>query len=144
MKDSAVRLREISRARDTLKLAPGLAAGVPISTDVAASEPAVIGAIRIGTEMSVRIDGAPSPSREAHEGRWRAGCRLRAWIGPLLTGLAEGFVDQSSEGFGFCGAFASVLVGFKGQRERGGWLVGPPDMNQETENEQSNQKELVK
>src|SRR5262245_16162777 len=94
--------------------------------------------------MSVRIDGAPSPSRAAHEGRWRAGRRLRAWIGPLLTGRAEGFVDQSSEGFGFCGAVASVLVGCKGQWGRGGWLVGPPDMNQETENEQSNQKVLVK
>ena len=129
MKDSAVRLREISRARDTLKLAPGLAAGVPISTDVAASEPAVIGAIRIGTEVRVRVDGAPSPSGEGHDGRWRAERRLGVWIGPLLTGLAEGLVDQSGEGFGFFGAFASALVGFKGQLGRGGWLVGPPDMH---------------
>jgi hypothetical protein len=76
--------------RHALPLAPGLATGMPIGAEVAASEPAVIGAIRVGTEMRVRIDGAPSPSREAQDGRWRAGRRLRAWIGPLLTGLAEG------------------------------------------------------
>ena len=51
MKDGAVRLREISIARDTLKLAPGLATGVPIRPDVAASEPTVIGAIVIRTEV---------------------------------------------------------------------------------------------
>ena len=92
----------------------------------------------------MRVDGVPSPSGEGHDGRGRAERRLGAWIGPLLTGLAEGLVDQSGEGFGFFGAFAVALVGFKGQLGRGGWLVGPADMHQETENDQSNQKELVK
>ena len=49
---------------DTLKLAPRLAAGVPISADVAASEPAVVGALWIGTEMMLRVDGASAPSGE--------------------------------------------------------------------------------
>jgi hypothetical protein len=53
-------------------------------------------------------------------------------------------LTETAEGCGFCGACAAVLVGFKGQLGRGSWLVGPPDMNQETENDQSNQKELVK
>jgi hypothetical protein len=51
MKEGAGRLREISTIRDTLPLATGQAAGVPISTDVAASEPAVIGAIVMRTEV---------------------------------------------------------------------------------------------
>jgi hypothetical protein len=69
VKDRAVRLGEIPVTRHALQLAPGLATGMPIRTDVAASEPAVIGAIRIGTEVSVRVDGAPSPSGESHDGR---------------------------------------------------------------------------
>jgi hypothetical protein len=69
MKDGAVRLREISRARDTLKLAPGLAAGVPISPDVAASEPTVIGAIVIRTEVLRGVDGASASSGEGEYSR---------------------------------------------------------------------------
>jgi hypothetical protein len=97
-----------------LQLAPGLAAGRPLGAEMAASEPAVIGAIRLGTAVRVRVDGAPSPSGEGHDGRWRAKRCLGAWIGPLLTGLAAGVVDQAGEGCGFCGACAAVLVGFKG------------------------------
>jgi hypothetical protein len=91
MKDGAVRLREIALARDTLKLAPGLAAGVPISPDVAASEPPVIVAIVIRTEVLRGVDGTSAPSGEDEESRWRS-CCLGAGIGALLTGLAERFV----------------------------------------------------
>jgi hypothetical protein len=87
MKDGAVRLIEISMARDTLKLAPRLAAGVPIRTDVAASEPAMIGAIVIRTEVLRGVDGASAPSGEGEYRRWRP-WRLGAGIGALLTDLA--------------------------------------------------------
>ena len=43
-------------ARDTLQLPPGLAAGMTIGADVAASEPAVIGAIGLGTEVRLGVD----------------------------------------------------------------------------------------
>ena len=94
MKDRAVGLREIAVARDTLQLAPGLAAGMPIGADVAASEPAVIGAIVIRTEVRQGVDGAPASSGEGEQRRWRAG-RLGARIGSLLTGFAERFVDAA-------------------------------------------------
>src|SRR5215510_572462 len=113
MKDGAVRLREIALARDTLKLAPGLAAGVPIRPDVAASEPTVIGAIVIRTEVLRGVDGASAPSGEGEYSRWRP-CCLEAGIGAPLTGLAERFVDEPGKGLGLLGAFASALVGYEG------------------------------
>jgi hypothetical protein len=70
MKDRAVRLREIAVARDTLQLSPGPAAGMPIGADVAASEPAMVGTIRIGTEVRAGVDSPPASAGEADEGRW--------------------------------------------------------------------------
>jgi hypothetical protein len=117
-------------ARDALKLSTGLAAGMPIGADVAASEPAVVGAIRIGTEVSLGVDSAPASSGEGNQGRGRAR-RRGAFVGSLLTGLAERFVEESAEGFGLFGAFTPALVGFKGRLRRTGWVVGQPDMDEE-------------
>jgi hypothetical protein len=143
VKDSAVRLREISIARDTLQLAPGLTAGVPIRTDVAASEPAMIGAIVIRTEVLRGVDGASAPSGEGEESRWRP-CRLGAGIAALRTGLAERFVDESGKGLRLFGACASALGGYEGQLGHGEWLVGQPDMDKETDEDESHHEELVK
>ena len=109
MKEGAVRLIKISMTRDTLKLAPGLAAGMPIRTDVATSEPAVIGAIVIRTEVLRGVDGASASSGEGDHRRGRPG-GLGASISPLLTGLAKRFVDQTGERLGFFGALASGFV----------------------------------
>src|SRR5688572_19942410 len=109
MENRAVGFIEIPVTGDTLQLPPGLAAGMAIRADVAPSEPAVIGAIRIGTEVSVSIDGAPAASRKGEHGRWRP-WRLRVHISSMLTGLAERFVDQSRKGFGGLGALASGRV----------------------------------
>src|SRR5690349_17421414 len=106
MKDRAGRFREVSEARDTLELAPRLTTGVAIGPNVAAPAPAVIGAIRIGTKMRVRVDGAPASAGEGDDGWWGPRC-LGAGGGILLTGLAQRFVDQSGEGFGRFGAPAS-------------------------------------
>jgi hypothetical protein len=62
MKDRAVRLRAIALARDTLQLAPGLAARISIGADVAPCEPAVTGAIRLWTELLLRVDSASASS----------------------------------------------------------------------------------
>ena len=132
MKDGAVRLIEISLARDTLQLPPGLATGVPISPDVAASEPAVIGAIVMRTEVLRGVDGASAPSGEGEYRRWRP-WRLGAGIGALRTGLAERLVDQPGKRLGFCGAVASTLVGVEGPVRCGPGMVGPPDMDDETD-----------
>jgi hypothetical protein len=92
VEERAVRLREIAVARDTLQLAPGLAAGVPIRTDVAASEPAVIGAIVIWTEVLRGVDGASASSDERDDRRGLTGC-LGACIDSPLAGLAQRFVE---------------------------------------------------
>ena len=143
MKEGAKRLREISRARDTWKLAPRLAAGVPMRTDVATSEPAVIGAIVIRTAVLRGVDGASAPSGEGEESRWRP-CCLGAGIGALRTGLAERCVDEPGKGLGVFGAFASTLVGFEGRLGRTGWFVGPPDMDDEANQHKSDHEKLVK
>jgi hypothetical protein len=65
---------EIPVTGDTLQLPPGLAAGMAIRAEVAASEPAVIRAIRIGTEVRVRVNGALSSSREGKHRRRGARC----------------------------------------------------------------------
>ena len=97
MKDGAVRLREIALARDTLQLAPGLAARISIGADVAPCEPAVIGAIRLRTELLLRIDSASMSSGEEHHRWWRTGRRGTS-IEAVLTDLAERFVEQPRKG----------------------------------------------
>lgn len=135
--------REISVARDTLQLPPGLAAGMPLGADVAPSEPAVIGAIRFGTAVLLGVDRAAASLGEDHHRRWRTGC-LGARIGSLLTGLAERLVDQPGKGLGVFGAFASGLGGLEGLARGGPGIVGPPDMDHEADQHESAQQELVK
>jgi hypothetical protein len=96
MQEGPVCFGEIPVASHALQLAPGLAAGMTIGTDVATAKPAVIGAIRIGTKVSLGVDGTPAASGEGdHRGR-RPWCR-GAFINPLLTGFAQRFMDQTGE-----------------------------------------------
>jgi hypothetical protein len=71
VKERAMGFGEISMAGDALPLAPGLAARMPIRTDVAMSEPAVIGAIGSRTPMLRSVDGVPASSGA---GEHRRGC----------------------------------------------------------------------
>jgi hypothetical protein len=114
-----------------------------IRTEIAATAPAVIGAIRIGTEVRAGVDSASASSGEGKKGRWRAR-RLRAFVGSLLTGLAERFVEESGEGFGLFGAFALALVKCQGRLRSTRWVVEQSDMDEETDQHESDQQELVK
>ena len=76
MNDRAIGFREIAVTGDALQLAPELAARMPIRADVTMSEPAVIGAIVIRTEMLSSVDGAPASSG-AGEHRRRCARRFR-------------------------------------------------------------------
>jgi hypothetical protein len=100
-------------AGNTPKRLPRLATGMPIGAEVATAEPAVIGAIWSRTEVRVRVDSPSATSGERDHGRWRAG-RLASCIGHPLTGCAERFVDEPSEGFRLFGAFTPGLVGLEG------------------------------
>ena len=111
MQDRAGRLREIALAGDALKLAPRLTAGMPIGADVATAAPPRVGAIRIGAEVRVGVDGAPTASGEVDEGRWGA-WRCGACIGPLFTGLTQRFVDQPGKGLGFFGMKEAHFTAF--------------------------------
>ena len=138
MENRAMSFIKISLARDALKLSPSLAAGMPIGANIAAAEPAVIGAILIRTKMPRGVDGAPASAREDDHRRWRArgfGTRIE----PLLTGLAQGFMDISGERFGFFGALAAGFVWLERRCRGGARSVGPPDMDEETTQHQSNQ-----
>jgi hypothetical protein len=116
-------LVEIPVTGDTRQLPPKLAAGMPISADVAAAAPAVVGTIRVWTEMRVRVDSPSATSGEADDWRWRA-WRLGVDIGSLCTGLTQRFVDQPGKGLGVFGAFVSALGGFEGRLRHREWLVG--------------------
>ena len=70
VEDGAVGFIKIALARHTLKLPPGLAAGMAIGADIAQAEPAVVRAIRIGTEMARRINGALAAPVEEDDRRW--------------------------------------------------------------------------
>src|SRR5919108_4347131 len=102
MENGAVRLIEIALARDTLPLTPLLATGMSVGANIATPEPAVIRAIVIGTELRRGVDGAPASPRADDHRRWRAR-GFGTSIEPFLTGLTQGFLDISGEGFwGFC------------------------------------------
>ena len=128
---------------DTLQLAPGLAAGLAVGAEVAASEPAVVGAIGLRTEVRLGVDGAPASSGESDDRRGLTGC-LGAYIGSLLTGLAQRFVHQPGKGLGFLRASASAFIGCEGRLGLGEWHVGQPDMDEEADEDESHHEELVK
>src|SRR5262245_12596525 len=130
--------REVAVAGDTLQLSPGLAARMAISTDVAVSKSAVIGAIRLWTEVRRRVDNPSATSGEGDHRRGRTR-RLRTSVGPLLTGRAERFVAEADEGFGFFGAFASGRIGLAGSVRGSPGIVGPPDMGDEADQHESDQ-----
>ena len=70
MKDRAMGLIEVSVARDTLELSPGLSAGMTIGAQVAQSKPAVVRTIRDRTEVGLRINSAPASACEGDDRRW--------------------------------------------------------------------------
>jgi hypothetical protein len=132
---------EVSLAADALKLAPGLAAGLAIGAEIASTSPALVGAIRLWTDVRVRVDHPSATAGEGEHGRRRAR-RLGTFVGFLLTGRAERCVEKAGEGCGLFGALTSALVGFQGRL--GEELVGPPAMNEEADEDESNHEELVK
>ena len=52
-------------------------------------------------------------------------------------------MDEPGKGLGFFGAFASTLVGFEGRFGRTGWFVGPPDMDDEADQDENDHEKLV-
>ena len=138
MKNRAASFIEIPAAGDALQLPPELAAGMTIGADITTAQPAMIGTIRIGTEVRLGFNGAPASSGERDDRRGRAGC-LEACIGSLLTGRTERFVEESGEGLTFFRAFASRLVGLAEHLGDDAGIVGPPDMDEEADQHESNQ-----
>ena len=138
MEDRPAGFREVAVAGDTLQLPPGLAARMAIGTDVAVSQPAVIGTIRLWTEVSVRVDNPSATSGEGDHRRGRTR-RLRTSVGSLLTGRAERFVEEADEGCGLFGAFASGRIGLAGSVRGDPGVVGPPDMGDEADQHESDQ-----
>src|SRR5262249_54435098 len=65
---AATRLRVcIAVARDTLELSPRLAIGMTVGAKVPTTDPAVVGAVRIGTEMLSGIDPALAAPCESED-----------------------------------------------------------------------------
>jgi hypothetical protein len=98
----------------------------------------VIGAILIRTEVPRGVDRPPASPGEAHHWRGRAG-RRGTRISALLTGLAQRFVDVANERIGCFGAGSSGLSRLAGPGTCGPGRAGPPDMNHEAEQHESNE-----
>jgi hypothetical protein len=108
MQRGTMRLLEIAMARHTLELPPWLAPGMAMGADVAATSPAIIGAVLGGAELLLSIDRAVPAPREGEPG-WRGTGRLRTRLGGMLTGVAQRLVEESGKGFGLLGAFLDRL-----------------------------------
>ena len=61
---------KVAMTRDALQLPPLLATGMTIGADVPTAKPAVLRAIRVGTEVRMRIDRPPTASAKVYDGRW--------------------------------------------------------------------------
>jgi len=103
----------------------------------------MVGTIRLGTEVCVRVDRPSATSGEVDHRRWRAG-RLVSCLGPLRPGLAERFVEEPSEGLRLFGAFTPGLFELEGPVRCGPGMVGSPEMDNEENQHESDQQELVK
>jgi hypothetical protein len=103
-----MRLLKIAVTRHALKLPPQFATRMTIGANVAASEPTVIRARLIRTEVIPCIDGAPTSPREPQQ-RGRRVRRLGTSIDVVLTSFTPRFVEQTSKEFGFFRAFLGGL-----------------------------------
>lgn len=70
MTERAVGFVEVSVTGDTLQLPPGLATGMPISADIATAQPAMVGTIRLWTEVRVGVDSPSAPLGATDDRRW--------------------------------------------------------------------------
>jgi hypothetical protein len=143
MEDGAVGLGAIPMAGDTLKLPPRLAAGMPVRAQVAASEPAVIGAILIRTEARLRVNRS-TPSSGENQQRWWLPRRLGMCLDTLLTGRTQWFADESSVRLGLFGALAFGFIRLGGRLKWRGWIIAPPDMEHTIDEHQSDEQEVIK
>jgi hypothetical protein len=125
MKQRAVELIKRPVTGDPRQLTPGWAAGMPIRAAVAAAEPAIGGAIRIGTDVRLEVGSALASSGQDKQGRWRAR-HLGAFVGSLLPGHAERFVNEPGKGLGRFGAFATRRVELTGHLAGDAKPIVPP------------------
>lgn len=70
MEDRAACFIEVAVAGDALQLPPGLATGMPIGADIAAAQPAMVGTIRLWTEVRVGVDSPSAPLGATDDRRW--------------------------------------------------------------------------
>src|SRR5215831_18567261 len=143
VKDRAMGFREIALAGDALQLPPGLATGMPIGADIAAAQPAMVGTIRLWTEVRVGVDSPSATSGITDDRRWEA-WRLGLRSGCLFTGCAQRFVEEAREGFGLFHTSASTLMGLGGRCGRTRRVVRPHDVHEEADQHESDQQEWVK
>jgi hypothetical protein len=138
----AMGLLEIPVARHTLELPPRFTTGMAIGTDVAPSDPAIIGALAVGTELLLGVDCSPTSSREREPGRWS--CR-GLWAGRdgVLTDVTAGLVEESGKGFRLFGAPLDWRGGRGCQMARRESDPPPGLIQEHTEPEQAEEHQCV-
>jgi hypothetical protein len=115
---------------------------MPIGADVTPAQPAVIGAIIIGTELLPRLDRA-SASTGARQERWRHTGDLRVGFSGVFTGVAQRFVEESGKGYGLLGAFLDGLDRRDGCQARCGSTSEPRPIQEYAKPQQSEQQKVL-
>jgi hypothetical protein len=105
MEERAVRLLEIAVARHTQELSPRFPAGMAVGAEVPATPTPVIGAVLVGTELLLRVDGTLTSSRVGQEKR-RGTRSLGMGMGCLLIGITQRFIEEARKGLRCFGALA--------------------------------------
>jgi hypothetical protein len=135
-------LLEIALTPKTLELPPRATPGMAIGAEIAPPDPAVIGTVRIRTEMgrSVHLAAAPAPGDQA--GWWsREG--LMARLGGLCTRVTRGSMGEASKRFWGFGTGLDRLGGRRCRLARRGSPPAPRSMQEQAEAEQSEEQECV-
>src|SRR5215471_13768930 len=139
----AIELREIAEAGNALKLTPWVAARVPVGTDVAASQPTVVGTIQVGTELMLAVIHALAAPCIGEQRRRRTRCLVTGCCG-LFTGGTQRFVEQTGKGCGLARAFRAGWARLEESWSNASARARPKGMEHATQTGQSNQQELIK
>ena len=129
------------RKLGTQELSPRFPAGKAVGAEVPATPTPVIGAVLVGTELLLRVDGTLTSSRVGQEKRW--GTRgLGMGMDCLLIGITQRFMEEARKGLRGFGALAWWWNGLGEARASGGSLARPQDMEQEAQLQQGDQQKL--
>jgi len=137
-----VGLQKVLLAAEALELAPAPPVGIPVSSQIAQPYPAIIGTVRLGTELRRGIHLArPSLGAGKPRGRDTQGWRARCW--GLLTGGTVRSMGKPGKRLGAAGALEEQSGRLTWARAGGGATSCPPCIQEAAQPQEAYQQEVV-